>query len=266
MNNMKNQRWMWPVLIVLFAAIGWVGRREWIQSKAPQAVHGLDLKDGSANADAVRSSKRRIPESRSQMKLTAVKYDVDPVALARDREDPPFEFRGDGTSGRVIDSRGNVLMESGEQIGIFGVEVGPDRKKVLVRGGDAINLVLDPSAGRKIKLPSFPPGANMLAISDWHWIGSDLLFGSSGVHSLDNNGKAVTSCEGNNVAKTKFYTFDLVTEKLSELAMPGAVTQPVVHAVDVMSDGHVHLVHEEAREGSEQDLGWFKIETSQNPE
>jgi hypothetical protein len=111
---------MWPVLIALFAAIGWVGRREWIQSKAPQAVHGRDLKGGSANADTVRSSKRRIPELRPQMKLTAVKYDVDPVALARDQKDPPFEFRGGAGTGTVVDRDGRSILESGEEIAIFG--------------------------------------------------------------------------------------------------------------------------------------------------
>lgn len=208
---------------------------------------------------AVRIPDQSNADSPPEIEMTPVQYEIDPVVLNNQVKDPPYEFRGDGTSGKLIDSRGNVLMESGEEIGIFGVEVGPDRKKVLVRGGDATNLVLDPSVGRKIKLPSVPPGANMLAIADWHWIGPALLFGSSGIQSLDNDGKPVTSCEDHNVAKTKFYLFNLLTERLSEVAMPNAVTQPVVHAVDVMTDGHVHLVHEEAREGSEQDLGWFKI-------
>jgi hypothetical protein len=148
----------------------------------------------------------------------------------------------------------------------FGATVGPDQLKILVSGGDAIHLVLDASTGRKTRLPSVPPGSNLFAIGGWHWIGSSMLFGSSGVQARDSRGSPAENCEEIGVAHTKFYTFDLATEKLSELAMPGAVTQPVVHAVDVMSDGHVHLVHEEAREGSEQDLGWFKIETSQNPE
>jgi hypothetical protein len=42
--------------------------------------------------------------------------------------------------------------------------------------------------------------------------------------------------------------------------MPSKVTQPVVNVVDVSSDGHVHLVHEVPHVGTQQDLGWFKID------
>lgn len=41
--------------------------------------------------------------------------------------------------------------------------------------------------------------------------------------------------------------------------MPSAVTQPLAHAAEVMSDGHIHLRHEVQQVGVKQDLGWFKI-------
>ena len=62
-----------------------------------------------------------------------------------------------------------------------------------------------------------------------------------------------------NIAQTKFYTFDLLTGQLFEVVMPRAVTQSVVKVVDVMSDGHIHLLQDDLDEGVRQDLGWFKI-------
>jgi hypothetical protein len=96
----------------------------------------------------------------------------------------------------------------------------------------------------------------------WQWIGPNLLFGISGVEKIFHEGSHENCCNENNVAQTKFYTFDLLTEQLSEVVMPSVVTQPVVSAVDVMSDGHIHLWHEEPHEGGEQDLGWFKIDAA----
>lgn len=69
-------------------------------------------------------------------------------------------------------------------------------------------------------------------------------------------------CEGHNVARTKLYSFDVTTQRLAEVAMPSEVKQPVVNVMEVSSDGHVHLVHEEPHGGAEQDLGWFKIDAS----
>ena len=138
--------------------------------------------------------------------------------------------------------------------------VGPNKEKVLVKGGDAKNLVIEPSTGRKITLPPRPPVANMLGFGNWHWIGPKQLFGTSGVERIFQEGPHENCVNDNNVAQTKFYTFDLDTGRLSEVAMPSAVTQPVVHVVEVTSDGHIHLMNEKHAEGTEQDLGWFKIE------
>jgi len=96
---------------------------------------------------------------------------------------------------------------------------------------------------------------------DWHWIGPNLLFGVTGVQALDASGEPVR--HDNNVAQSKFYTFDLITETLSEVAIPSAVTQPTVGIRKVMSDGHIHLWDDPAVEGKEPDLGWFKIEVPQ---
>lgn len=252
------------ILVVLVVAILLCIPDKQAPLTEPETVSGRTSKEEPQPkpADASTVSDPAASGSLPQVTMTAVEYKIDPFALNREREDPPFEFRGGAGTGRVIDRQGNVLLESGEDIGIFGAVVSPDKKKVFVKGGDATNLVLEPSTGRKIMLPSTPPGANMLGLGDWHWIGPNEIFGSSGVQAFNDKGEPVNCCEGHNVAQTKFYTFNLLTEKLSEVIMPSTVTQPVVNAVEVMSDGHIHLLHEEPHEGVAQDLGWFKIDAS----
>lgn len=199
-----------------------------------------------------------------QVTMTAVDYNIDHPALTRARENPPFKLIGGAGTGRVVDRHGHVILESSEEIGIFGVAVSPDKKMVLVHaanrsGGNS--LVLEPATSRRINLPSRPPGENLFSLS-WHWIGPNLLFGTSGVEKVFHEGAHENCCDGNNVAQTRFYVFDLVTGQLSTVVMPGAVKQQVLNAVDVMSDGHIRLQHDEPQEGVEQDLGWFRINPS----
>lgn len=255
------------ILVVLVAAILFCIPDKPVPLTEPETVSGKTLKEEPhpKPADAPTVTTPPTPELLlPQVTMTAVEYTIDPFALNREREDPPFEFRGGAGTGRVIDRQGNVLLESSEDIGIFGASVSPDKKKVLVDAANSSggnSLVLEPEADRITKLPSRPPGANMFSLS-WQWIGPNLLFGISGVEKIFHEGPHENCCNDDNVAQTKFYTFDLLTEQLSGVVMPSAVTQPVVNAVDVMSDGHIHLRHEEPHEGVEQDLGWFKIDAA----
>ena len=252
-------------LVVLVAAILFRNLDKSVPATDPEAVSGRALEeepqpkpeDALAVSDPSASG-MPLP----QVTMTAVEYQIDPLALSREKEEPPFEVRGGAGTGRVVDRRGIVLIESSEDIRIFGAIVGPDKSKVLVKGGNAVNLVLEPSTSRRIMLPPLPPGANMFGLGDWHWIGPNRLFVSSGIQAFDYKGEPTKCCEGHNVSRTKFYTFDLVTEQLSEVIMPSAVRQPVVNVVGVMSDGYIHLMHEVPQEGVEQDLGWFKIDSA----
>ncbi len=215
------------------------------------------LRVGDIAKPATQTSAERLPF----VEMKEAKYEIDYVALARSRENPPFEFRGGAGTGKVVDREGRVLMESGEEIGILGVEVGPDRQHILVEGGSAVNFVLNPTTGQKLKLPLTPPGANMLGFG-WRWIGETKLLGESGVQAFNTKGAPMNCCEGHNVAQTKLYVYDVTTQKLAEVTMPNKVTQPVVNVVDVSNDGHVHLVHEVPHVGTQQDLGWFKIDAA----
>lgn len=194
------------------------------------------------------------------VQMTKAHYEPVPIADIHTRGEPPFKFQGGGTSGKVVDREGHVLMESGKEIGIFGAVVGPGDQHVLIKGGDGINFVLTPGTGEKLQLPLYPPGDNMLGLGSWYWLGENTLFCYSGVQALDKRGVPVKT--DNNVAETRLYVYDLTARQLMEVAMPAQVTQPVVVATEVMPDGHVHLFLEAPPEGTDPDLGWFKIDVS----
>jgi hypothetical protein len=157
-----------------------------------------------------------------------------------------------------MDREGKVLMESGKEMGIFGLAVGPDGEHVLVKGGDGKNVILTPSTGDKLQLPAYPPGDNMLCIGDWYWISSNTLLGQSGVQALDKNGKPLMT--DNNVAETRLYVYDLTAKQLTEVAMPAKLTQALVSVMEVSPDGHVHLALDAPPVGTDSDLGWFNID------
>lgn len=196
--------------------------------------------------------------------MTATQYEFDPVALSRARENPPYEFRGQGTSGWIVDRQGNVIIKSNEEIRIFGISVSPDKEKVLIKGGDGKSLIIAPSNGQKILPPYRPPGSRLFPF-EWHWLGADVLFGVSGVQKTFHEGPHENCCNDDNVERTKFYAFDLRSERLYEVAMPGAVTQPVVNALDVTTDGHVRLAQDGPRAEPAQELGWFRIDLPKSP-
>lgn len=196
----------------------------------------------------------------SLVEMMEAKYVPDHAVPTRSRENPQFQFIGNDAVGRVVDQNGKVLIESGKEIAILGIAIGPASKRLLVAGGDAINFILTPSENQKLKLPVYPPGANMLGFGSWHWISETKLLGVSGVQALNAKGTPVNCCEGHNVAQTKLYVYDVIAQQLAEVALPSKVTQSVVNVTEVSPDGHVHLFHEEPHVGTEQDLGWFKIQ------
>lgn len=232
----------------------------------PETVKGGSLKEEPKTkpTDTVVTSKSRVASVLPQKTMTAVEYKIDPIALDQERENPPFEFRGGAGTGRVIDQQGRVLLESSDERGIFGASVSPNKSKVLVDAANSTGgncVVLEPEVNRMVKLPARPPITNMFSLT-WHWIGPNLLFGISGVEKVFPEGPHENCSNDDNVAQTKFYTFDLLTEQLSELAMPSSVTRPVVSVLEVMSDGHIHLQQSTPHEGVDSDLGWYKIQAA----
>ena len=175
-------------------------------------------------------------------------------------KDPPFRFEGGRGSGRVVDAKGVVVMESSVEIGIYDAAPSPDGQLVLIKGGDAINFILDPAKKGKVQLPQVPPGENMLGFGSWHWIGNRALLGVSGDHALDKNGQPVR--HDDNVAQNRLYVFDLSDQQLREVENPAIITQPLFSVVETRPHGHVRLSLSAPPDNTEPDLGWFKIEVT----
>ncbi len=255
------KRYFLPVLILgVIIAVIWLTHRD---VAAPPAVVQMHPQiDGGKAAPMPPRGVRPIahPSSSAQRPLVEMRaepYVIDDAALARSLEDPPFIFIGDGTSGKVIDREGKVLMESGKEIGIYGIAVAPNKQRILVKGGNSTYIVLSPATGEKLQLPERPVGANMFSLSDWYWIDDNTLIGRSGVMILDENGKPVRS--DNNASETSLYVYDLTTQHLTEVALPDKYKQALVMVMDVSPDGHVHLALDAPPEGVEPDIGWYKI-------
>src|SRR6476620_10013453 len=124
------------IIVVILAII-------WLASRSGQTVstelhvpteraggNPAQLSAGDKAKPATASSDGRLP----LVEMKEAKYEIDYIALARWRENPPFEFRGGSGTGRVVDKNGNVILESNKEFGIFGVSVGPDKLHVLVEG------------------------------------------------------------------------------------------------------------------------------------
>jgi hypothetical protein len=171
----------------------------------------------------------------------------------------PFTLLGRGTTGRIVDRNGEILLRSGPEIMLIGIELSPDESLVLARGGDSVNYVINPATGKKILLPTYPPGTGMLGFGDWHWVGNDVILGVSGVQASDAHGAEISCCDGHNVAQSKLYLFDVGSEELSELPIPKGVDRSVVTVVEARPDGYVNLAHDDPKGGRSENLGWFKI-------
>jgi hypothetical protein len=196
--------------------------------------------------------------------MKASAYSPNTEEAARLAKNPPFQFIGNDADGRVLDKQGKVLIESGDEVRILGIAVGPDRQRVLIHGGSAINYALEPNTGAKVKLPEKPPGVDVFGFGQWYWIGEHSLLGVSGIQAFDAKGKAVKCCEGHDVAKITLFVFDLVSGKLTAVQTPKEVNHPVFTVMEAAPDGHIKLLYEEPHGGSEQELGWFKIDAEPN--
>lgn len=182
--------------------------------------------------------------------------------LRSDRK-APYQYQGGPGSGRIVDMNGKVIMSSNDEIGIFGISLSPDQLQILAKGGDAVNYVIKPSSGDRIKLPSFPAGENMLGLN-YHWIDNQNLLGISGIQARDSDGKLVTN--DNNIEKTTLYIYSLKTQNLIEISLPPEVTQPVVEIPEMGIGGYFRLSEHAADGSNEKDLGWFDFNSRKSSE
>jgi len=241
---MKRSLILGLVLMMFIAAIWLAYRSRPVSDEQYRTQKESGLISGPQTDERARTMRGPSPKHLPLVQMNEKPYVVDRVAQSRSHEKPPFEFRGGPGTGRVIDQEGKVLMDSGDDISIFGADVGPDREHVLIKGGEGINYLMNPAAGLKTKLPTTPPGGLNMFPFDWYWIGERSLLGVSGVERLGPDGKPVKSDD--NVAESRLYVYDLMTKQLSEVALPAKFTHAVFTVMEAIPDGHVHLGLEES--------------------
>jgi hypothetical protein len=196
--------------------------------------------------------------------LKRISKHTDQIIKAQSPEKLPYEFRGGDSGGRVIDSNGRTIMESGKEVEIFGIALSPDKKSILVEGRNTINYVVTPSTQKKIKLPIKPVGVDMLGMGPWYWINSHMLLGESGRGKVDKDGKFLGSDD--NVAESNLYIFNISKKSFDKVQLPFDFRDKVFGIVEVDLDGYIklHFTNNLSPEKDPNELGWFKIEISDN--
>ena len=194
--------------------------------------------------------------SNNPLKVELLRTTV-PAAEGRKKTIEPFQLRGRGSRATIVDAHGNIVFMADSTIGIYACEVSPDAKHLAVYFGSSESIVLEPETGTKIALPKQPPGENKFGFGHWRWIDNNTLLGESGDERLDR--KPGADGEGNNVARSRLYLYEITEHKLEEMNMPKDLGAKVFSVTEVNADGSIHLVHDDTSAERPPDLGWFKV-------
>lgn len=201
-------------------------------SNAREAAETPDI--GSTSAVIPVLEKEKVPAAKSH----AVQYRV---------------IGNGGYPAKVVDGLGNVLLEATLDFSIHAVSEAPDGAHLLV-SSYPMGLIIDTVSKNKVPLPTYPPGKDKLGFSSWAWLDGNTVLGVSG--DAVTARKAGVEGEGNNVAQTRLYVFNLKNGSLQEVNLDEVSTK-VFAVTEVRPGGYVHLVHDDAT--GEGDLGWFQV-------
>ncbi|OJV25745.1 MAG: hypothetical protein BGO12_11265 [Verrucomicrobia bacterium 61-8] len=200
---------------------------------------------------------RSLPYRSFQMVETISAHDA--TASAERKKTQPFQMYGGGGTGKIVDRQGKIILQSGAENPIFRFEVSPDQKRVLVYGGDATYTVVAPDSGEKVRLPSQPPGDQMLGFS-WYWKDDQTLVGISGEITPFRDDQAGPAREEPIVNHSVFYLYDLNQHQMSQIALPAVLRTRYVSISAIDEAGKVQLRSEEhGTPLGDASLGWFEI-------
>jgi hypothetical protein len=220
--------------------------------------NGAELKFETSNAPPAQS----LPEVESfpSYEMDAVNVDFASLAEAKLKSPHRYQLRGGGGLGRIVDSQDNVILESGLESGmhIFGCEVSPNDKLVLVQGGDGKNLILDPVTGKRLLLPRQPPNENMFAFGSWNWLDDDTVIAASGEKLSTQEAQSRANREEPGARRTRLYLYKISGQRLTEVQLPIDFAAKVFLVTQVSPDGYIHVVNADAK-AALADLGWFKV-------
>lgn len=192
--------------------------------------------------------------------MVEAKSSFDPVADAKRRENAPFKIQGRGSKAKILGADGKVLIEPDEKVGIYGCSVSPGGKRIAVYYGDATYDIVTPSTGETIRLPHQPPGENVLGFGSWHWIDDQTLIGVSGKTIPFRDDQVGPEREEPIIIRSVLYLYDLMKQKMSEVALPPALRIKAVSVSAVDVTGKVQLQPEDRGASyTDASLGWFEV-------
>lgn len=209
-------------------------------SKLERKAIGSDLvkhEENKPRTDRLRDA----PEREFHFKATEM---AQPPRDAEKIEYPKFRAGGSGTRGAIRDQKGNLVWRATKENPVYSISVSPDDEKIVAGAGDG-NAYIITNKGEKISnLPQFPPGKDMLGLGNWVWLDNNRLLGESGVQNYDEDGEPVGCCHGHNVSESRFYIYDLLTNKMEELQLPEELQEKVVTIGKVLKSGELQLGHD----------------------
>lgn len=174
----------------------------------------------------------------------------------------PYHLLGYGSTGRIEDSNGKVLIQSGPESGIYiaGFQVSPDGKRIYVDSSESEDFVLDTNDGQRIPLPSYPPAASAMGrlgvLESWNWVENSTLIAKVSEWKPKEESTRFDDDE-TNIVRTRLYLYSLSDGKLTEVKVPGSLSITTFDIKSVNRNGEICLFNPAV--GSDGNLGCFAV-------
>ena len=167
---------------------------------------------------------------------------------------PAFKTGG-GVGGRftIRDQVGTLIHRGTKESPVYSISISPNEQLMWVNGGDVKSYIMNTKGEEVVNFPIVPPGQDVLMFGNWVWLDNNRLLGESGVQNFDENGKPIGCCQGHNMSESRFYVYDLRTNKMEEMQLPENLQGKVVTVGKVLKTGELQLGHE--GDG----FGWYQV-------
>lgn len=177
-------------------------------------------------------------------------------------EKEPYHLLGYGSTGRIVDSNGKVVIQSGPDSGIYiaGCQVSPDGKRIYVDSSESEDFVLDTDNGRRIQLPSYPTAGSTMGhlgvLESWNWVEDGTLIAKVSEWKPKEQSTKFDDDE-TNIVRTRLYIYNLSDGKLTEVQVPGSLPVTTFNIKSVNRNGEICLFNPAV--GSDGNLGCFTV-------
>lgn len=178
-------------------------------------------------------------------------------------EKDSYHLLGYGSTGRIVDSNGKVVIQSGPDSGIYitGCQVSPDGKRVYVDSSESEDFVLDPNSGQRIQLPSYPTSPSTMGrlgvLESWNWLENSTLIAKASEWKPKEQSSKFDDDEAN-IVRTRLYLYNLSDGKLMEIQVPADLPAKTFDIKPVNRNGEICLFNPAL--SSDGNLGCFTLQ------